>query len=194
MTVGQSGGSGCSCRLILDDDSCIVGGTFQEVYGGSYSSSSSFEYEVTNGTYDMIGGGIEFTKWYFPFNYQYKAMGQITVEESDEVDEKGETEKQIKFLGRWQRVPPIRGGRLDMRLTNQTVLEHAIKPGKYTFFGLSSWRKKGGLRPNVHTKVLFFGENGVPKTHKVTNHLTNMHMSTVRYFQQTTPGASYNLS
>ena len=28
----------------------------------------------------------------------------------------------------------------------------------------------------------------------VTNHLTNMHMSTVRYFHQTTPGASYDLS
>lgn len=31
MTVGWSDDNGCSCRLILDDDSCIVGGTFQEV-------------------------------------------------------------------------------------------------------------------------------------------------------------------
>merc|ERR1719242_1445050 len=52
-TMGMHREYGCSCRLILNDDSCVVGGTFQENWG----SANSFEYEVTNGTYDYISGG-----------------------------------------------------------------------------------------------------------------------------------------
>ena len=165
MSDGWSEENGCSCRIVLDDNSSIIGGCFQEIYysGRSQEPQSSFEYEITNGTYNYINGGIEFYKHYFPFNYQYKIWGQIVYKlvskeednndtdqtenkmDVDNVEDIDDTEIQIRFKGKWQRLTTRRSGLLDMKLTNKTVtLEHAIRPGKYVFFGLSSCKQGNG--------------------------------------------------
>ena len=62
----------CSCRLSLNNFGEINGGFFQELYNNNFNSNNGFKYEITHGTFDYVNGLIEYTKWYFPFNYKYK--------------------------------------------------------------------------------------------------------------------------
>jgi len=71
-------------------------------------------------------------------------------DEGGDGDEEEDTE--IWFRGSWSRTGA--GGRINMKLTNKTVvLEHAIKPGKYLFFGLSSWRRGHVDVNRTYTKI-----------------------------------------
>eukprot|EP01083_Nonionella_stella_P144636 451894_1 len=163
MSSGWSD-SGCSFNIVLDDHSCVIGGCLQEVYSfaSGQQQSSSFEYEITHGTYDYMSGAIEFTKWYFPFNYQYKVTGKIvyktgkkevnvTIEDQEmKRDEDDGIVDEIWFVGDWHRCSYRTKGSLNMKLTNETVvLQHVIKPGKYTFIGSSSLRQSTFLKIEV---------------------------------------------
>ena len=61
-----------------DDGSSGDSGSDSESSGNSDACARpSFEYEITNGSYNYNDGRIEFTKWYFRANYKYKCWGRI---------------------------------------------------------------------------------------------------------------------
>merc|ERR1712129_162921 len=139
---------------------CVIGGFFQELYHSRRTQrlESSFEYEITNGTFNFQSGGIEFTKWYFPFSYQYKIWGQIVYKQTEIEENENKNDDigddEIWFKGEWQRCGTRRSGELNMKLSNKTVvLEHTIKPGPCIFFGLSSMSKEEDDERNVYMKI-----------------------------------------
>ena len=119
----------CTCRIVLDDQGHITGGFFQELYDNDYNSNNGFKYEITHGTFDYITGQIQFTKWYFPFNYKYKCYGQIGYK----INDKKQNERDMIFNGRWERLGYNRGGILKMKLstdkTNNVTLQQPIQLG-----------------------------------------------------------------
>eukprot|EP01084_Bolivina_argentea_P081138 146960_1 len=106
MDYGNTGyGNYCSCEILLNSNSQIIGGYF-----GEDITTKMLKYHITKGTYNYKHSLIEFTKHLFDYACEYKMYGKIY---SNLIN----NEFKLTFEGKWSTTTSQskRGGNITMQ-------------------------------------------------------------------------------